>query len=78
MHCYEIHEAVFLNCENHDPSVRDSGPWVGLIWPLSQNDKNAKIISSVLLQYCSDCYVHDVLLTCSVLSTEACTHILRI
>ena len=49
MHDYDIHEALYLNCEIHDPWVKGSGSGVGLIWPNSKIVLNLR--KSSLLSY---------------------------
>ena len=34
---YDVHEALYRNCEIHDPCDSGSDPSVGLIWPHSGN-----------------------------------------
>ena len=48
MHDNDVHEALNLNCEIHDPSVRGSGSRVGPIWPNSKNVLNLRKSSSLL------------------------------
>ena len=48
MHVNDVHEALYLNCEIHDPSVRGSGSRVGPIWPNSNNVLNHRKSSSLL------------------------------
>ena len=48
MHDYDVHEALYLNCEIHDHWVRGSGSRVGPIWPNSKNILNLRKSSSLL------------------------------
>ena len=48
MHSYDAHEALYLNFEIHGPWVRGSGPWVGPIWPYSENVLHIRKFSSIL------------------------------
>ena len=50
MHDNDVHEALNLNCEIHDPFVRCSCSRVGPIWPYSKNVLNLRK-SSFLLPY---------------------------
>lgn len=43
------YEAIYINCENHDPWVRGSDPRVGPTWPYGENVLKFKI--SFLLAY---------------------------
>lgn len=36
IHCNDVHEVLYQNCENHSPCVRGSGPSLGPIWPYSK------------------------------------------
>ena len=49
IHNYDVHEALYQNCEIPDPCVRGSGFRVGPIWPDSKNVLNLK--KSSLLQH---------------------------
>ena len=44
----DVHEALNLNCEILDPSVRGSGSRVVPIWPNSKNVLNLRKTSSLL------------------------------
>lgn len=37
MHCYDVHDASYLNCENHGLWNRGLGPKMGLIWSYSKH-----------------------------------------
>lgn len=37
MHCYDVHEASYLNCENNGLWDRGSGPRVRPIWSFGEN-----------------------------------------
>jgi hypothetical protein len=50
MHIYDVHEALYLNCEIDGPWVRGSGPRAGPIWPHSENVLNLRKSSSLLPQ----------------------------
>ena len=48
MQDYTVHEALYQNCEIHDPFVSGSGSRVGPIWPYSKNVLYLKKSSSLL------------------------------
>jgi hypothetical protein len=50
MHGYDVHKALYLNCEIDDPWVKGSGPRAVPIWPYSENVLNLSKSSSLLPQ----------------------------
>ena len=48
MHGYDVHEALYLNCEIDGPWVRGSGPRAGPIWPHSENVLNLRKCKALL------------------------------
>lgn len=49
MHGYDSHETLNVNCNFHDPCVKDQDLWVGPMWPHSAHVLGF-IFSSVLSQ----------------------------
>lgn len=37
MHGYYIHEGFYLNCGIYDPGTGVQDPWVGPVWPHTEN-----------------------------------------
>ena len=67
MHDYDVHEALYQNCEIHDPCVRGSGSRVGPIWPYSKHVISPKkclysyVLHGFLLYYLITCIKYSSL-----------------
>jgi len=68
LHSYNVHEALYINCEIHGPWVRGSGSRMGPVWPYSIYVFNLRKSSSLphiyLLKlnawlWCPYCEIHD-------------------